>query len=194
MKAPSLEAPAPASPQPGNTIPFVKAAGTTEVKPTVPERAPKTSYDVDIYHVKDGDTYESISQEWYNSKKYATALRSYNQSQSLQGGRYVNVPPKYVLERQFPTVTGGTNGTRAAPPVDGANWSAPATKPPAGTSGRGVYVVPRGGRTLQQIAYETMGDFQRWREISARNDHIPNTNQPLAEGTELKLPPDAKLP
>lgn len=191
---PTIEPPSPTFTPPAGATGFTKPAGATEVKPTLPERAPKTSYDVDVYDAKDGDTYESISQEWYNSKQYAAALRAYNQNQALQGGRYVNIPPKHILQRQSPARTGGATGTRTAPTsADAPNWSAPSTSRPTGNSQRSSYVVSRSGMTMQQIARETMGAEQRWREIYDLNSHF-RPDAPLPAGTELKLPPDAKLP
>ena len=53
-------------------------------RPPRPHRAPTTSYDVDIYHPKANDTWESISREYFSDPKYAAALRAYNQNRALR--------------------------------------------------------------------------------------------------------------
>ncbi|HEY1191789.1 MAG TPA: hypothetical protein VGE74_29425, partial [Gemmata sp.] len=141
---PAPETPLPGHPKP-NTLELTKPASGTEVKPALPERAPKTSYDVDVYDPKLGDTYESISQEWFNGKQYAAALKAYNQNQPLQGGRYVNIPPVYILERMAPTTGGNVTRPRtgSAPTADGPNWTATPSERPTPTTGRSTFLVPR---------------------------------------------------
>lgn len=180
----------------GGAMEFTKPEGKTEPKPSRPEVAPKTTFDVDVYDPKSNDTYETISLEFYNDRRFAAALRAYNQGQPLQGGRYVNVPPVHVLKRQFPTQSGGPVGARTgapAPTGDAPNWSAaPAARTDAAT-GRTTFVVPRGGMTLPQIARQTMGSEQYWRDIFDMNPQF-RADELLPAGTELRLPANAKLP
>lgn len=172
----------------GTPTGFTKPAGATEAKPDPPAFAPKTTFDVDVYDPRAGDTYDTISQEFYNDKRFGAALKTFNKSQPLQGGRYVNVPPVHVLKRQFPA----TGGAEERAPSSAAQWGTAPARPAA--SGGNVFVVPRGGLTLEEVAKRTMGDTQRWRDIYDLNPQVTNTRAPVAAGTELKLPPDARIP
>src|SRR5205085_512778 len=70
------------------------------------DRPPSTSFDVDLYEPRAGDTYESISREYYNDPRYAAALRAFNNNRPLQGGVQVEVPPMGVLRKKFPQLVG----------------------------------------------------------------------------------------
>jgi hypothetical protein len=193
----------------GTPTTFTKPAGTPEVKPNVTEFAPKTDFDVDLHDPKATDTYESISYEFYNDRKFAAALRAFNKNQPLQGGRFVEVPPIHVLKRKFgadiganpgvapPAVTpiGGTGTPSVAPktpPSTAPEWGAATPRPVA--NNRGVYIVPQGGLTMAQIARQTLGTDQRWREIYDLNPQFTKPSELLPAGTELRLPADARLP
>ena len=201
---PSIDAPPKPSLEPpvgmGTPTAFTKPGGTTEVKPVAPEFAPKTDFDVDMYDPKANDSYESISLEWYNDRRYAAALRAFNQNKPLQGGHAVDVPPIHILKRRFPAQAGG-----AVTPVGGAGagpsatpqWGPAGDKPDAPAravgAGRGGYVVPPGGMTMKAVARLTLGNEQRWRDIYDLNSNL-RPDDVLPPGTELKLPPDARLP
>ena len=83
---------------------------------------PKTTFDVDVYEPKAGDTYLSISQDFYNDRRFAAALQAFNQSVPLQGGRYVSVPPIHILRRKFPSLVGAVVpvGSSGGTPTSGA--------------------------------------------------------------------------
>ena len=200
---PSIDAPPKPSLEPpvgmGTPTAFTKPGGTTVVKPVAPEFAPKTDFDVDMYDPKANDSYESISLEWYNDRRYAAALWAFNEKKPLQGGLYVNVPPIHILKRRFPAQAGG-----AVTPVGGAavpsatpQWGPAGDKPDAPAravgAGRGAYVVPPGGMTMKAVARLTLGNEQRWRDIYDLNSNL-RPDDVLPPGTELKLPPDARLP
>ncbi len=201
---PSIDAPPKPSLEPpvgmGTPTAFTKPGGTTEVKPVPPEFAPKTGFDVDLHDPKANDSYESISLEWYNDRRYAAALRAFNQNKPLQGGHAVDVPPIHILKRRFPAQAGG-----AVTPVGGAGavpsatpqWAPVGDKPDAPAravgAGRGAYVVPPGGMTMKAVARLTLGNEQRWRDIYDLNSNL-RPDDVLPPGTELKLPPDARLP
>lgn len=185
---------------PGTPVGFTKPDGSTDVKPIVATSAPKTDFDVDLHYAKDSDSYESISQEWYNDKKYAAALKAFNRNQPLQG-RVVEVPPIHVLKKRFPGQTGGaTGGTGATPvgtsgtlpPSTGPNWSAVGERSEPAGNARGVFVVPPGGMSLKTIARTKLGNEQRWRDIYDLNPQYQDASLVLPAGTELKLPPDAR--
>jgi len=180
---------------PGTPAAFTKPSGTRDVKPVVATSAPKTDFDVDLYDPKANDSYESISQDVYNDKRYAAALRAFNRNQPLQGGRLVELPPIFVLKRRFPNAGAApVGGTGALPTSAQPNWGPAAGElvpaPPQGK--RGVFVVPQGGMTLKAIARERLGNEQRWRDIWDMNPQFTDVNAIVTAGTEVKLPPDAR--
>ena len=80
---------------------MVKPATSTTVVPAI-ERTPTTSYNVDLYEVKQNDTWESISQEFYNNKSYAAALKAANKNTPAPTGT-IDIPPIYILKQKFST-------------------------------------------------------------------------------------------
>ena len=193
----------PTDPNAGRTIEYTKPINTPEARPAV------TSFDVDLYDPRLGDSYESISKEFYNDSRYSAALREYNRNKSLQGAGAVEVPPMHVLRKRYPLAIGGTAATPtsfpSAPPpvrpVTGSapdNWTTPGTTGSASTdlsfrSSAGSYRVPAGGSTFKQIAKETLGTDARWSEIWELNRQITDPSVVLPSGTEVKLPPGAKV-
>lgn len=149
---------------------------------------PKTTFDVDLVKPASGDTYESICQEYYNDKQFATALKAFNKNMPLDNGRLVEVPPRHILRRKFPTETGSIprrgsgSGSSSTP-----NWGpAGGASEPTRVTGnnRGTFVVPQGGMTLEAVAKQV---GVPWRDLYDLNQqHFPGT--PLPAGTELKLP------
>jgi hypothetical protein len=190
----------------GTPTVFTKPGGTTDVKPIAMETVPKTSFDVDLYDPKANDSYESISQEYYNDKRYAAALKAHNGNRPLQGGQAVEVPPIHILKKKFPgqvgtvTPTGGTSTPPTGTPLAGgpqwgpsANKLEPAPIRATGT-GRGNYIVPQGGMSMKAIARLTLGSEQRWKDIWDLNPPFTNPDDTLTAGTELRLPADARIP
>jgi len=181
-------------PQPGTPAGFTKPSGSTDAKPTptAPLSVPNTTYDVDIYEPKAGDTYETISLEFYNDRRFAQALKAFNQNAPVQGARYVNVPPIHILRKKYPTLVGGvvpvggTGGTSSVP-----KWGPPGGEPARTTSNRpATFIVPQGGMTIASVA-QRVG--VKWNEIYDLNSQYP-PNVIVPAGTELKLPANARLP
>jgi hypothetical protein len=176
---------------------FTKPSDSADVKPVAATGTPKTDFDVDLYDPKANDTYETISQEAYNDKRYAAALRAFNRNQALQGGRQVELPPLYVLKRRFPNMVGGTGGgSGTLPAAAQPNWGPAGGSelvPVAAEGKRGVFVVPSGrGMTLQEVAREKLGSEQRWRDLWDINRQLNEPRAVLPPGTEVKLPADAR--
>jgi hypothetical protein len=176
---------------------FGKPAGGNDVKPLVPEAHPNTGFDVDLYDPKLGDTYESISLDYYNDKRFATALKAFNVNKPLQGGHYVEVPPIHILKKKFPAQVGvvpigGTSPAPTSPPSTAPEWGAP-TRPevPARTAGnnRGTFIVPAGW-TMVTLARQY---GVKWDDIYALNPTV-HPSDPIPAGTELRMPANAKLP
>jgi hypothetical protein len=153
------------------------------------ERTPSTSFDVDIYEPKAGDTYEAISREFYNDTRYAAGLRAYNGNKPLQGAGPIDVPPLHVVKRYMP---GGIGSTPVSRPVVGTDpgWGA------AGSSvsrGEKHFRVPSGGMSMRGVARLLLGNEQRWRDVYELNPHL-RPDEVLPAGTELRLPADARTP
>ncbi|WP_171471812.1 hypothetical protein [Frigoriglobus tundricola] len=182
---PSIEPPLPAPV--GSSTGFSKASGTTEVRPVVPTSPPQTAFDVDLHEPKANDTYESISLEFYNDRRYAAALQKYNKNKPLTGGGMIEVPPIYVLRKQSPTPA-------SAPPAAQPQWGPVrgAGEAPVRAIGanRGVYVVTQSGMTMKDVARIKLGSEKRWPDIYDLNPQLLPNNLPA--GSELKLPPDAQ--
>lgn len=182
----------------GVRIDSVKPPGSASVQPIgVNERSPSTSFDVDLHEAKTGETYESISREFYNDVKYARALAEFNRRKPLQNNGPVEVPPVHVLKKQFPQLVGTAapvtpaSGTGPAP-----NWGAagapPAPQPDptfrAAATAKRSYTVSRAGMTLRDVAKELYGDERRWRDLYEANTQITAADEALRVGAEIKLP------
>ncbi len=194
--APEFKPSAPSFDPPSVAIPTViKPTAGNESRPAAPEFAPKTTFDVDIHTVMPKEDYKSISREFYNEDRFAAALSAYNKNRLIKTGDRVDVPPIHVLKRDFPQLIGGgtvqpASGSRSTAPSQ-PEWNNAAPRPVA--NGRSVFTVPNGnGMTLQQIARQTMGSEQRWRDIYDLNPQV-SSNERLLPGTELKMPADARL-
>ena len=155
---------------------------------------------MDLHRAKASDSYDSISREYYNDPKYAVALKQFNGGRALSSGGSVEVPPIHVLKKQFP----GSISTGAMPAGGTSPDWATATTPAVTTGGArqpefrpsrtGTFTVPAGGMTFPQIARQTLGTEQRWRDVWDLNPQFTRTDAALPAGTVVKLPSDAKIP
>jgi hypothetical protein len=174
----------------GEKLEFVKPAESGSATPAAATRPPTTSYDVDIYHPKANDSWESISREYFSDTRYAGALRAYNQNRALTPGREVDVPPLHVLKRWTPQpapVAGSPPG-RVTPAAGTDPWNA------AGSAAGGAktYRIPQGdGMSLPAVAKLVLGNDQRWRELYDLNPEVNPSK--VTAGTELKLPADSRV-
>lgn len=178
--------------------------------PAVTERPPTTSYDVDIYEPRSGDSWESISREFYQDARYGAALRAYNRNKPLHGSGGIDIPPLHILRRLgvdasrsspasfSPGVgpsSGGVQPVGRTLPAD--PWNAPAPTYQAGPAlsaagGFKIYRVPTDGWSLPTLARQLLGNERRWVEIYDLNPQVNASRVPA--GTELRLPADARLP
>lgn len=187
----------------GSTFNLTKPASPSVTQTTAIERTPTTSYDVDIYSPKQGDTWEAISQEYYNDKRYAAALRAANNNASLTSGGSVDIPPLFILKQKFQNGLGASTSIPSPPPSpppssspqgSTPNW-APSnpTTPATQSTGTKIYRVPAGGTTLPAIAKAFLGNEQRWTELYNLNPQVTAPNA-VPAGMDIKLPADAKVP
>jgi hypothetical protein len=177
------------------------------------QQPPTTTYDVDIYEPKPGDTWESISREFYHDPRFGPALRLYNRNKPLQGGGPIDIPPLHILRRMGGnsvapaaiSAPGSTNGLppagRSVPHADPWGPSIPTYSgniPANGntlattTTDLKIYRVPVDGMSLPTIARQVLGNERRWVEIYDLNPEVNASRVPA--GTELRLPADARLP
>jgi hypothetical protein len=186
----------------GTPAVFTKPSGSAAVKPNVPESTPATGFDINLHEPKREDSYESISQEFYNTRRFAAALRAFNRNLPLTGGRLVEVPPIYILEKRYPNLMGSTAPVGSSTPASGTASSAPQWGPAGGKSEpiparatgnyRGTYVVPASRpMTLKTIARDVLRNEQRWRDLYELNGGL-RPEDVLPAGTEVKLPADVR--
>ena len=94
-----------------------KPAPTPEIRPVVGEVV-RTDYDVDLHELKQNETYDSISKQYYQDVRYAAALREFNLRRSDPSrGSVVHIPPIYVLKKSYPSLIGPPRPTTTTPPA-----------------------------------------------------------------------------
>ena len=164
--------------------------------PTAPKQ-PETSFDEDVHTVRQGDSYASISKEYYGDAAFAGALQKYEESRAGRTAGTVHVPPVWVLRKRYP------QAIRGEAPVPPAATVPAATTSPVSTSGgtdwnaargntRGkTYALPR-AMTMREIAKEAFGDDAYWNRVWDLNLNL-STDAVLPQGTKINLPPDAKV-
>ena len=224
--APPVGPSAPASPPSmlpplGDPVPkmeYTKPSGGSTAFPSGPDaRTPQTSFDVDLYEPRSGDTYQTVSRDFYNDTRYAAALAEFNNRKPLTGGR-VEVPPIHVLRKRYPQLIGAPAAEPYPPPTITPAASimptvtptvTPAIPPPAFTTPRAddspafrpsgatatvqkSYLVKRQKVNIPEVAKEVLGSEFAWKEIADLNPQIKLPGEYLPVGTELKLPADAK--
>jgi hypothetical protein len=159
------------------------------------------SYDEETYLCMQGDSFEEISLKFYQNKKYAQALSSFNRNHPraaaalaqnppiLRDGLALFIPPARILEKQY----GRTNAElKPATSVAAAGMEktvgvpAPAIRNP-------VYRVVGANEMVSTIARETLGDMNRWNEIYQLNKQNFDPSRPIPAGTVLVLPADAQV-
>jgi nucleoid-associated protein YgaU len=103
----------------------------------------------------------------------------------------VEVPPIYVLKKQYPPVVGATptSGVRSSDgwgPAGGTAGTTSNTSPMFRASTPKTFTVPAGGMRLVDVAREALGNASRWQEIYNLNPQVTPDNVPA--GTVLMLP------
>jgi nucleoid-associated protein YgaU len=162
------------------------------------------SYDEESHVCRANDTPESVSQEYYNTPRYARALVQFNRDHpkgsegvkqeppQLPAGQMLYIPPARVLQKNYANAIGESPspaaiGNLAPPPMPG---SAPQTPSAAGV--RLYSIHQQNGEMLYQIAQRTLGTGDRWYEIALLNPQF-KPEQPVPFGQQLKLPSDARI-
>jgi nucleoid-associated protein YgaU len=153
------------------------------------------SFDEEMVVVQAGETFESISERVYHTRKYAQALQLFNRNDSLlsdmgrdnelKQGQTISLPPAYILEKRYSHVIPDLTQVRPGAPADPSRKIGIPT-PPAVS-----YQVAAPGETMREIARKQLGNGERWNEIARLNpSYRPEYQVPA--GTVLQLPGDAK--
>jgi hypothetical protein len=172
------------------------------VKPVAPGGPKAQSYLVEEYRLQAGDSFEKLSQKFYFSPKYAGALQQYNQNEPLAApglranppmlsvGQVVWMPPARILERDYGQLIPGLQPL----PADRSAPGVPTAIRPVAPTGPQLYKVRSRGESLWEIARHTLNDSNQWAQILNLNRTLkPQPEIPLAPGTILRLPPEAKI-
>lgn len=201
------------------TAPLPSGGASTSVSNSTQVR----SWDEESYRCRVGDTFQSVSQAYYHTDKYAQALLMYNRDHLLaadglrqvppvlQVGQTLYIPATEVLEKGYayllkdltpvsgptppPPTAGGVNTTRSSPvATEGpAAGLAAPTQPGAVASSFQSYVVKTPGGEM--IAEIA----RRTLNNSGRWQEIYRLNpgyladQKIPAGTTLRLPADARV-
>ncbi|HKI31863.1 MAG TPA: hypothetical protein VKA46_08340 [Gemmataceae bacterium] len=157
------------------------------------------SYTEEPYGAKPGDTFKSISEAKYGTDKYASALYHFNHSHPLIEGdlpeetpltpaQKIYLPPPEILKTRYPEQVPGS----APAPATGATID-PAPQRSSAPPAPRKYQVGSGGEFEYDIARKLLGNGERWMEIKDLNPGW-RPEVPIPEGTQLTLPPDARVP
>ncbi|MCA9053097.1 MAG: LysM peptidoglycan-binding domain-containing protein [Planctomycetaceae bacterium] len=153
--------------------------------------APSTQIASDnLYTIRPGDNYWTISKSHYGSVRYFAALTEYNRDripdpQKMRPGLQVAIPDPSALESQYPQLFSGPSPSAPTPirPVEKPGQFYVVGDQP-------MYRVGPGD-TLSSIAQKHLGRASRWEQIYGMNRERLPTPDRLKPGTELRLPRDA---
>lgn len=192
--------------------PAFTVVGTKESPPAVPVGGslPKKGFDVDVVKVRATDTYTSISEAFYQSRKYATALRAFNGDADIGRLQEVEVPPLHELQKlggvpaREPEPTGGGRAgiparstTPTEPPVRGpvfdqADAGESADWGPAGKRRAVIkyerFTTPKDGMTARDVAKAVYADENEWPKLIGPRGAKLRADDALPRGTELTVP------
>jgi LysM repeat protein len=213
-------------PQPGVTprtdagIPVVMQSPTWNT-PDGKAPAQVESFDMEVYVMKAGDTYATVSQLRYRSDRYQTALAQFNRERdprlaNPQVGMAVFLPPAGYLERRFGVPGPGASPAPMSPPSPQpeatrippqavkdiqptANRIEPISDTKAAANAEWAqsasskrYKV-RTNDTIWSIAKTTLGNGERWPDILKLNKDVLRDVNQLQVGMVLRLPEDARV-
>lgn len=193
------------------TLPVGVPVGVASEPPAAPVGGapPKKGFEVDVVKVRPTDTYTGISEAFYQSKKYAAALRAFNGDVDISRLQEVEVPPLFELQKLTGAPAREAEPTgRATPPVRGNTPAEPAVRgpviePTAGT-GESVdwgpvgkrravikyerFTTPKEGMTARDVARAVYADESEWAKLIGPRGAKLRADEPLPRGTELTVP------
>jgi hypothetical protein len=208
---PSIENKQPVIPAPkDNGLPMITNTGTNNPTFVIPQAKPNepvvVQYDIKSHVARQGDSFASLSRDYYKSDAYANALQAYNREWSkdrnmaaLQPGQTVLLPALQVLQQDRyaravadvrPPI--GAAAVSINPPVP-VNQYRPLTPSTPTSDATKNFRIPVGGQKIYELAIQTMGDGSRWTEIYRLNPTI-DPLQPIPGNTVVRLPANANVP
>jgi hypothetical protein len=165
---------------------------------TVSVTPPKKGFEVDVVRVRETDTYASISEAYYQSKKYAAALRAFNGDSDIGRLQEVEVPPLHELQK-----LAGGKPREAEPTGDGRPVRGPVLDPSGdgpdavdwGPAGRRrpvikyeSYTTPKEGMTARDVARAVYADENEWAKLIGPRGVKLRPDDQLPKGTQLTVP------
>lgn len=154
--------------------------------PLATKNSGSSSVSEKVHSVRSGDSYWTISRQYYGTARYFQALSAYNKTRvrnprQMRPGMKVLVPSRELLESRFaslvPLLAGGVGTTRTIGFQVDAN-------------GHPIYAVGADD-TLTGIARAHLGRRSRWVQIYRMNrDQLPSPHK-LKLGMILRMPADA---
>lgn len=171
----------------------------------------KKGFEVDVVKVRATDTYTSISETFYQSKKYAAALRAFNGDMDISRMQEVEVPPLHELQKLASVPVREAEPTSGGRTVIPARGSAPAESPvrgpvvePTGDGGESVdwgpagkrrsvvkyerFTTPKEGMTPRDVARAVYADENEWPRLIGPRGAKLRADDSLPRGTELTVP------
>jgi hypothetical protein len=183
----------------GSPPPVTPVGGSVKEPPSATSvPTPKKGFEVDVVRVRATDTYASISEAYYQSRKYAAALRAFNGDADIGRLQEVEVPPLHELQK----VPGGRL-REVEPAGDGRPVRGPVIDPPAegdpvdwGPAGKRRPVIEydklttwKEGMTARDVARAVYdGDDAQWPKLIGPRGAKLRADDPLPKGTEVTFP------
>jgi nucleoid-associated protein YgaU len=139
-----------------------------------------------VHTIQTGDSYWTISRQYYGTARYFQALSAFNRvripdPRLMRPGMKVAVPTRELLESRFATLLPKSAAAVGATRTVGFQIDA---------NGHPVYSVGADD-TLTGIARSHLGRTSRWIQIYRMNrDQLPSPHK-LKPGTVLRMPADA---
>jgi hypothetical protein len=203
--------PAPAREAPRVVSPPMEAPVTASSAPirvsAPPSNSPAVeSYDEETFTSRPTDSFQTISQNFFQTDKYARALLLFNRDHPLansavkseppllQAGQQVYVPPARILEKYYAAAIDPKSSAAPAIPtgtrvgiLSGPETPAPPPATAIRADAASTYRVAGTGEMIRDIARRTLGDAERWPEIYRLNPNI-DPKEAVPTGSELRLP------
>jgi hypothetical protein len=182
------------------SAPPIRVAAPVSNSPSV------ESYDEETFVCRGNDSFQTISQDRYQTDRYARALMLFNRDHPLansaikndapvlQSGQQVFIPPTRILEKYYaaaidskaPTAPAIPTGTRVSI-LSGSETPAPPPASAVRVDTPSTYRVVGNGEMIRDIARRTLGNAERWPEIYRLNPNI-DPKEAVPAGSELRLP------
>jgi hypothetical protein len=203
--------PSPAREAPRVVAPPIEAPVTASSAPirvsAPPSNSPAVeSYDEETFTCRPTESFQTISQNFFQTDKYARALLLFNRDHPLansavkndppvlQAGQQVYVPPARILEKYYAAAIDSKSAAVPAVPtgtrvgiLSGPETPAPPPATAIRADAASTYRVAGSGEMIRDIARRTLGDAERWPEIYRLNPNI-DPKDAVPAGSELRLP------